>query len=157
MQYREEIANRLRVVVQALREIDDISRNTPSHRLDYLEPVQLKFAGILSDLERDTGLGAATAKVAELNARLSHGFSRLADPRYRSLLASLLGSYQRDGGPTTAHLGGLKGGRPRKDRKPVMTLERKGYTAQTMPGKKPKGLRSHPSLRPASQSVSPRR
>lgn len=134
-------------VIARLRALDELTESTPTHRLERFTPLIDRLESIREDLCSDTRMRPAMRKTSELNARLSGGFSRLDDPKYRSLLGSLLGQYQRRTKPSKAYLGGLKGGRPRKDGKPTRTLESKGYTAETLPtAKKEKKVRVHPTL-----------
>jgi len=146
MQYREKAAALLAEAIVKLVELDELTKNTTSHRLDPFQPLVARLEAIRQDLQRESGMLPASRKTFELNARMLGGFARLADPKYRSLLASLLGQYQRTGAPPKAKLGGLKGGRPRKDGKPTQTLERKGYAADSLPPTKKGKTRIHPTF-----------
>jgi len=147
MQYYEEAAAFLEAAIIQLRALDRLTEAHPSHRLDLLEPLSVRLDAIRSDLLRENGLLPAIRKTNELRARLIGGIWGLDDPKYRSTLATLLGSYQRSSKPPKARLGGLHGGRPRKDGLPTRTLASKGYSAECLPPPKAKGVRSHPDVR----------
>jgi hypothetical protein len=147
MQYLVEAADRLAEIVLLIRRLDEIGEQQASHRLDGLEPVAARLEQIANDLAQGM-LASATRRTSELNARLIDGFSGIDDPKYRSTLAAALGRYRRKATPAQAQLGGLRGGRPRKDGRPTRTLESKGYTAATLPDRKPAGARVHPENRP---------
>jgi hypothetical protein len=147
MQYRESAAALLEDIIVRLRELDRLTETEVSHRLDLLEPLTTRLEAIRQDLVRENGLLPAMRKTNELRARLIGGIWGLDDPKYRSTLAALLGSYQRASKPPKAQLGGLRGGRPRKDGRPVRTMESKGYSAECLPAPKGKGLRIHPEVR----------
>jgi hypothetical protein len=150
MQYRERAASILDEVIASLRKLDSLTLATNSHRLDVFEPLIARLEGILADLRNDTKFSAAIKKSNELVSIMVGGLSGLNHPKYRSMLASILGRYQRQGTPPKAQLGGLRGGRPRKDGKPVQTLESKGYSVETLPPKKFGKTRVHPKYRPMS-------
>lgn len=145
MQYEREMTVLLEEIVGKLKAIDQATSACPSHKLDSFEPLIQRLTAIRDDLAHGNRLLPAIRKTNDLNARLAAA-SDLADPRYRSTLAALLGSYQPRGKPPKSKLGGLKGGRPRKDGKPVQTLERKGYSAENLPAKKEGKKRVHPPL-----------
>ncbi len=147
MQYKESAAGLLEEIIARLRELDRLTETEVSHRLDLLEPLTTRLEAIRQDLVRENGLLPAMRKTNELRARLIGGIWGLDDPKYRSTLAALLGSYQRQAKPPKARLGGLKGGRPRKDGRPVRTMESKGYSADCLPEPKEKGVRIHPEAR----------
>ena len=146
MQYRQKAAELLANIITKLVELDELTEKTNSHRLDPFQPLIARLDSIKQDLLRESGMVPAIRKTFELNARMLGGHARLADRKYRSLLASLLGQYQRTGSPPKAKLGGLKGGRPRKDGRPTQTLERKGYAADNLPPAKTGKTRVHPTF-----------
>lgn len=144
MQYQEAAAALIGSAAESLAALDRLTAETSSHRLDAFEPLIRRLSSIRDDLAKGTRLGPAIAKTNELNALLVGG-SKLNQPKYRSLLASLLGSYERTGAPRKAILGGLRGGRPRKDGKAKQTLEMKGYSADNLPPPKTGKTRVHPT------------
>lgn len=137
----------LEETIEKLKALDALTEAHSSHRLDLLEPLTARLEAIRQDLLKENGLLPAMRKTNELRGRLIGGIWGLHDPKYRSTLAALLGSYQRSSKPPKAHLGGLKGGRPRKDGLPRRTLESKGYSADCLPPPKSKGVRTHPEVR----------
>jgi len=153
IQYRERAAEILAEVIARLREVDSLTSANQSHRLDLFEPLIVRLEGIVKDLRQDAALSSAIRRSNELVTRLVGGLSGLNNPKYRSILASVLGRYHRQGTPPKAYLGGLKGGRPRKDGKPVQTLESKGYFAETLPPKKSGKMRVHPKYKPQSVRI----
>lgn len=146
MEYRTEAARLLDEAVECLMALDALSEQCQSHHLSSLRPLSRRLEVIAADLRRDNRLGPAITKTDELIMRLI-GNGELADPAYRSLVAGVLGKYSRRKGSPQAKLGGLRGGRPRKDGQPVRTLESKGYSAEFLPPAKIKGLRQHPHVR----------
>jgi hypothetical protein len=150
MQYRHEAAEILAQIIERLQALDRLTDAHPSHKLDYFEPLTVRLENIRADLLKETSLLPATRKTNELRARLIGGIWGLDDPKYRSTLAALLGSYQRQSKPPKAKLGGLRGGRPRKDGLPTQTLEKKGYSAEFLPPTKGNGLRVHPTAKQGS-------
>lgn len=147
MQYRQEAAGLLDEVIKRLTELDELSERCVSHRLGSMGPLRRRLEAIRDDLKAENRLLPAMRQTTQMITCLLEG-PDLRNPKYRSLLARLLGSYQKKtNAPAKARLGGLRGGRPRKDGKPVRTLESKGYSAAVMPPPKGKGVRSHPDVR----------
>jgi hypothetical protein len=144
MQYQQDAAKLLSQVIDCLNALDNLSNSTSSHRLDPFEPLIKRLVAIRDDLQKEYSLVPAQRKMNELTARVVGGVWGLNDPRYRSALAGILGRYQRSGKPPKARLGGLRGGRPRKDGQPTQTLERKGYSADFLPASKNGRMRIHP-------------
>jgi hypothetical protein len=147
MQYREEAAVILSAAIERLEALDQLGTRYPGHRLDSLEPLTERLRRIRADLLKENRMLPAIRKTTELRTRLTGGIAGLNDPTLRSTLASILGSHKRKGDPARARLGGLKGGRPRKDKQPVRTLLSKGYSAEHLPPPKEKGMRVHPNVR----------
>jgi hypothetical protein len=146
MQYRLEVAQLLNEIIERLKVLDGLSDHCGTHRLDSMKPLTTRLEAIRDDMSVENRLKPAINKTTELVTCLVGG-PELENPAYRSLVASLLGRYQRTGVPPKAKLGGLRGGRPRKDGQPTRTLESKGYSAEVLPPTKGKGVRSHPNLR----------
>lgn len=146
LQYREEAAGVLAQVVELLRRLDALGAAERAQRLDEMEPLAERLERIRHDLDGGRML-PALKRSNELRAQLSGGQFGMNDPQLRSAVAAILGSYKRAGSEERARQGGLKGGRPRKDGKPVMTLERKGYSLDFLPPKKVLGMRVHPPRR----------
>src|SRR5688500_5468357 len=94
MHYRQAVAAELTAVIEHLTRIEEHTEACPSHRLDSFASLIERLTAIRADLEGECGLLAATRKAAELHARLAGSVWGLADPKYRSTLARLLGSHQ---------------------------------------------------------------
>ena len=141
-------------IINDFRALDRLTEGHASHQLDRFEPLIVRLESIQRDLQKENNLLPAIRKTNELGARLIGGIWGLDNPKYRSALASLLGSYQRQGKPPKARLGGLRGSRPRKDGRPTQTLERKGYSAESLPPVKSGKIRVHPN-RPKAQHTMP--
>jgi hypothetical protein len=132
--------------VDALRRLDELTSREQSHRLDPLGPLILRLENIHRELAANK-LSAATRKTHDLIVRLIGGLLEFENPAYRSALASALGQYRHKPKPRHSKLGGLNGGRPRKDGTPTRTLASKGYSSETLPPPKDKRVRSHPEFR----------
>lgn len=145
MQYSQKICVLLSQTIDVLNVLEDLNNHTPSHRLDSFEPLIRRLVAIRDDLQTGRGLVPARRKMNELTARLVGGNWGANDAKYRSAAAAALGKYQRLGKPAKARLGGLKGGRPRKDGRPTQTLERKGYSVDFIPTPKHGRMRTHPA------------
>lgn len=146
MHYRLEAAKFLSEILLQLEELDRLSDRFPGHRLESFEPLAARLRSIMEDLLQENRMLPAKKKCAELVTRLIGGHAGLRDPKFRSAVGAILGSYQRKGDRSKARLGGLTGGRPRKDGKPRQTLQSKGYSAGTLPPPKEKGVRVHPTM-----------
>jgi hypothetical protein len=147
MQYRIEAAQILENVIELLLQLDRLTDSYRSHRLEKLQPLTARLAQIRDDLREETGMLPAMQKTGELCSRLIGGNWGVNDKHYRSTLARILGSHQKHPKQSKASLGGLRGGRPRKDGRPTQTLERKGYSADTIPEPKSGRVRVHPTVR----------
>lgn len=144
--YQDEAAKLLENIIQLFGALDRLSEKHEGQKLDDFGPLTARLAGIRADLMADSRMLPAIRKTNELRMRLLGGLAGIEDPKYRSALAAILGSYQRNNTPAKARLGGLRGGRPRKDGLPTRTLERKGYTPETLPPSKAGRLRVHPAI-----------
>ncbi len=144
--YNSQALTLIGEAAEALRRLDGITESEPAHRLDRFEPLILRLEQIRADLAANK-LVAATRKTHDLTVRLIGGLLEFENPAYRSALASALAQYRNKPNPKHSKLGGLKGGRPRKDGSPRRTLESKGYSVKMLPPPKGKGLRTHPEFR----------
>lgn len=144
--YNSQAVTLIAEAAAALRRLDGLTDNEPAHRLDRFEPLILRLEQIRADLAANK-LAAATRKTHDLTVRLVGGLLEFENPVYRSALASALGQYRNKPKPKHSKLGGLKGGRPRKDGTPTRTLASKGYSVEMLPPPKDKGVRTHPELR----------
>jgi len=146
MQYREEATKILSEIIERFRALDHLSESHSGQKLDSFEPLSVRLERIRTDLTIENRMLPALRKTNDLRTRLLGGMPGANDPKFRSSVAAILGSYQRTSKPPKAKLGGLRGGRPRKDGRPTQTLERKGYSAEHLPPPKEKGLRVHPTF-----------
>ena len=144
--YVLEAVTLIEEAIVALRRLDELTDSEQSHKLDRFEPLILRLERIHGDLLANK-LAAATRKTHDLTVRLIGGLLEFENPVYRSAIASALGQYRNKPKPKHSKLGGLTGGRPRKDGTPTRTLASKGYSEENLPSPKERRLRSHPEMR----------
>jgi hypothetical protein len=150
--YPGEAAALIGEAMTALKRLDELTSRELVHRLDPLAPLIMRLEHIHSELVAGR-LAGATRGTHDLTVRLLGRVVEFEDPAYRSALASALAQYSHKPKPRHSKLGGLKGGRPRKDGQPVRTMESKGYSADVLPPPKSKGMRSHPEVRKYLRSL----